>query len=177
MTDIIILDNSDGLADYAVRVLSKSYFVRFQRDDNIKELGNGYMLDIFHSRHKVKILLERCIIVLGENELFDATGYNCDAAVIANSLNTEQIESLNNCCFPVLTCGSDFSDTVSYTSISDDIVTVSLNRTVTAYSGREVQPFEFPISISDGESIYEILAVTALRILLDDFNSELGQMY
>ena len=59
-------------------------------------------------------------------------------------------------------------DTVSYTSITDEEISVSFGRTVTTLDGDEIQPFEIPVKRNDAESLYEIMAVTALRLLTGD---------
>ena len=51
-----------------------------------------------------------------------------------------------------------------------------MNREVTAFSGKKIQPLEIPLEIPMGADIYSVIAFTALRILLDDFNSEIGEL-
>ncbi len=178
MTDIIIIDRNNQLCDYAMQVLSKSYFVRSTDGQSLVQKGSGYLLYIIRTEHITQINSDSCVVILGENEQYGNIKTDCQKMyVIANSLCDSQITSLKNCACPVITCGSKSVDSVSFTSICDEIVTVSLNRSVTALSGRSVQPLEIPVHYDNEESIYNVLSVTALRILLDDFNSELGKLY
>lgn len=177
MTDIIIIDRDNRLYNYAVQTLSKSYFVRATDAESLQQKGRGYLLDIIRTEHITQIDSDSCVIILGENEQYSYITSDCQKMyVIANSLCDSQIASLKSCNCPVITCGSKNVDSVSFTSICDENVTVSLNRSVTALSGRCVQPLEIPVNYDNEESLYNVLAVTALRILLDDFDSELGRL-
>lgn len=177
MTDIIIIDRDNRLCNHAVQTLSKSYFVRATDAVSLQQKGSGYLLDIIRTEHITQIDSDSCVIILGENEQYSHITSDCHKMyVIANSLCDSQISSLRSCNCPVITCGSKSVDSVSFTSICDENVTVSLNRSVTALSGRSVQPLEIPVHYDNEESLYNVLAVTALRILLDDFDSELGRL-
>ncbi|MFR2154374.1 MAG: hypothetical protein ACLS48_06670 [[Eubacterium] siraeum] len=68
----------------------------------------------------------------------------------------------------MITCENLIMDTVSYTSITDEEISVSFGRTVTTLGGDEIQPFEIPVKRNGAESLYEIMAVTALRLLTGD---------
>lgn len=174
MTDIIIYDDNTLLFDYAVSVLSKSYKLHCFSGSKLFTKGSGYELNLIKTFDVKEILQEDCITLLGENSLYRLE--HCKSrCLIVNSLNYSQIESLkhkNN----ALTCGSSQSDSVSYTGISDEQILVSLNRSITALSGRVIHPFELPVAYSGNLSLYSVLSVTALRIMLDDFNSELGKL-
>ena len=39
-----------------------------------------------------------------------------------------------------------------------------------------MQPLELPIEIPKGVDIYSVIAFTALRVMLDDFDSEIGEL-
>ena len=75
-----------------------------------------------------------------------------------------------------ITCGFRKTDTFSYSSLSDDGVVVTLNRELTAFSGKNIQPLEIPVELHKGTDIYSVIAFTALRVMLDDFNSEIGEL-
>lgn len=177
MTDIVVIDEKSNLFDYAVDVLKKTYSVRSFDGRKLQYNGSGYQLNILKCDSIPLISADRCIVLLGEDSVYCDNASECELILVANSANNAQIESLKNCRYFTITCGNDMSDTVSYTSITDESITVSLNRTVKAMSGREIHPFEFPVENFSNQSIYEVLSVTAMRILLDDFNSELGRVY
>ncbi|MCH5323669.1 MAG: hypothetical protein J1E39_00505 [Eubacterium sp.] len=177
MTDIIVIETDTKLSEYIAREMSKNYFVRYLRGTKLTESGSGYMLDILSTESLTHICCQSAVVILGEGVEPEFNELSGKLTFIADSLDTKQLTALSRCNHPVITCGTFEKDTVSYTSITEDSVTVSLNRKVTALSGRSVQPLEFPVRMTHGYEIYHCLAVTALRILLDDFDSDLGKLY
>lgn len=168
MTDIIIIDRHESLALLAAETLSGSFEIRFCADRSLYKTGKGEILNIWRTDRLNGLITENCIIVLGEKCVSVPPIMPDSAVIIANALNREQMSALVSATGNVITCGNLIMDTVSYTSVTDDTVTVSFSRTFPTLSGREVQPFEMPVCRHNDESIYSVLAVTALRVLLDD---------
>ncbi len=177
MTDIIVIENGRELSEYIARIMSRNYFVRYFDGSRLTERGKGYMLDILSASEISQVSCQGGAVILGRGAFLDISAIHGKFTFIVESSQSEQIAALSRCSFPVMTCGAFEKDTVSYTSISDENITVSLNRNITALSGRNVQPLELPVSLMHGREIYFTLAATALRILLDDFDSELGKLY
>lgn len=168
MTDIIIIDRHEALALLAAETLSGSFEIRFCADRSLYITGKGEALSIWRTDRLNGLITENCIIVLGEKCVSIPPIMPDSAIIIANALNREQMSALASVTGNVITCGNLIMDTVSYTSVTDDTVTVSFSRTFSTLSGREVQPFEMPVCRHNDESVYSVLAVTALRVLLDD---------
>lgn len=100
-----------------------------------------------------------------------------EATIIACSENEKQIKALRRQHCHIITCGFRATDTFSYSSISDERIIVSLNREITALSGKKIQPLEIPVETTKEADIYSFIAFTALRLLLDDFESDIGRLY
>lgn len=167
MTDIIIIDRHEELSLLAVEALSGSFEIRFCAERSLYKTGTGQALNIWRTDRLNGLITENCIIVLGEKCISLPPIIPGSAIFVANAMNKEQMSAIASVTDNVITCGNLVMDTVSYTSVTDDIVTVSFGRTFTTLSGREVQPFEMPVCRNNNESIYSMLAVTALRVLLD----------
>lgn len=175
MTDIIIIDRHEELALLAAETLSRSFEIRFCADRSLYKAGKGKTLNIWRTDRLNGLVTENCVIVLGEKCVSVPRIIPDSAVIIANALNKEQMSALSRVTGNVITCGNLVKDTVSYTSVTDDTVTVSFGRTFSTLSGREVQPFEMPVYRRNDESVYSVLAVTALRVLLDasgDINAD-----
>lgn len=155
--------------------LSKTYRVTYTDGKSVFSLGSGYELTAFDYPHYDKVRAEKAIFLLKKSCIPDLDFLE-GGTVIACSENEEQIKALKNCPAHVITCGFGKTDTFSYSSIANDDIVVSLNREVTAFSGKKIQPLELPIEIPEGADIYSVIAFTALRILLDDYNSEIGKL-
>lgn len=168
MNNVIIIDDDEDVAICAVEALATSFHVRFCSGNSLYETGCGKSIYIWRTDVLHSLGAEDCIIVLGENVNAVPSFLPQSALIIANALNKQQMEILSHRNNNVITCGNLVMDTVSYTSITDEKITVSLGRAVVLPDGTEIQPFEKPVRKSTGDRIYPVLASSALRIVLGD---------
>lgn len=177
MTSIFIYgeEADKGFRFLLERSLSKTYRVTYADGKSVFSLGKGYELTAFDYPRYDSVKAEKPVFLL-KKACVPELCFSEESTVIACSENEEQIKALKDCPAHVITCGFGKTDTFSYTSIANDDVVVSLNREVTAFSGKKIQPLELPIEMPEGADIYSVIAFTALRILLDDYNSEIGKL-
>ncbi|MCL1880991.1 MAG: hypothetical protein FWF76_02300 [Oscillospiraceae bacterium] len=187
----VIGDNSDtAFSELVLLQLSCSYRVTYINENSIIQSGNGYEVVIAEFQELKCLNAPECIIVMKADGIVPSlfqTELPSKCIIIANSENAEQLSALKEVDCTVITCGISEKDTLSCSSYGSLYVTdihdaqnsslmVSLNREITAFSGRTVQPLEMPLKVTSSENIYYTLALTALRLILDDFNSELGKL-
>ena len=65
----------------------------------------------------------------------------------------------------LITCGISPKNTVSITSRTDEKITLSLNRSIRTSSGI-CEPLEFPVSVPEILSEYDIMSAFAARLLV-----------
>lgn len=177
MTTIFICGDSGDKDFYFLlkNILAKTYRVTYIEKNNLCQWGSGYELTAVDFEKFERVEFEEPVFLLKKNCVPDFA-FPEGAAVIACSENEKQMKALKNGGCHAITCGFRKTDTFSYSSLSDDEVVVSLNRELTAFSGKNIQPLELPIGIPGGTDVYSVIAFTALRVLLDDFNSEIGEL-
>lgn len=142
MTDIVIIDRHESLSLLATEILSHSFEIRYCSDKSLYKTGKGKILNIWRTDRLNGMASEKSIIVLGETCVSVPRIMPDSTVIIANAMNKEQMSVLTNVTGNVITCGNLIMDTVSYTSVTDDTVTVSFGRTFSTLSGKEIQPFE-----------------------------------
>lgn len=177
MTTIFIYgDKTDESFRHLLKtILSVTYRITYIKKNSICQWGSGYELLAADFSEYEEISVENPVFLL-KKSCIPAFIIPDNATVIACSENKEQLKALKSASCHVITCGFGKTDTFSYTSLSDEKVVVSLNREITAFSGKKIQPLEIPLEIPAGVDIYSVIAFTALRILLDDYNSEIGEL-
>lgn len=177
MTDIFITgdegDNSFKLL--LEHILSETYRITYIKGNCVFQWGKGYELLAADFPRFGKIEADNPVFLLKKDCVPDFQ-FPLKATVIACSENEEQIKALKDKSLHVITCGFGKTDSFSYSSLSEETMVVSLNRELTAFSGKKIQPLEVPVTIPQGADVYSVIAFTALRILLDDFNSEIGEL-
>ena len=177
MTTIFICGNGRDKDFYFLLkdILAKTYRVTYIEKNNLCQWGSGYELIAVDFESFERVEFEAPVFLLKKNCVPDFA-FPEGATVIACSENEEQMKALKGSGCHTITCGFRKTDTFSYSSLSDDGVVVSLNRELTAFSGKNVQPLELPLEIPEGADVYSVIAFTALRVMLDDFNSEIGEL-
>lgn len=156
-------------------ILANTYRVTYIEKNAACQWGGGYELTAVDFERFEQVEFEAPVFLLKKGCVPDFQ-FPEGATVIACSENEEQMKALKKSGCHTITCGFRKTDTFSYSSLSDEEVVVTLNRELTAFSGKNVQPLELPLEIPRGTDVYSVIAFTALRVMLDDFDSEIGEL-
>ncbi|MBQ8791028.1 MAG: hypothetical protein IJZ51_06935 [Ruminiclostridium sp.] len=175
--DVAVIDDGEELFSYIADGLEKSFYVRRFTKSGLWASGEGRTVNMVLSNEPDILVNGSRIAVLGGISDYKRMRHRVFSCCIADSTSDIQMDTLLCSDFPVITCGCSAMDTFSYTSVTDDFLTVSLNRRLVTLSGRVVQPFELPRPFRSDKKIYNVLALTAVSLLLDDDNQEYSKMY
>lgn len=175
MTDIFVVGNNDDteIEQLIKEQLSESYAVTYIKSESFIKIGNGYNL-IFFDAEKPVIKAKVGILLMKEwGKIPDRLPKEITA--IINADNSAQLEAVQKSRIRAVTCGSGSTSTISFSSETEDTLMISLNRSITALSGKIIQPLEIPAE-KRGAERYSLMSYMALRLILDDFDSELGRL-
>lgn len=175
MTDVIITGFDNGETEKLLREnLSENYCVNYIKSNSFSRFGKGYELICIESENmSIDNIGTAVILIRGGSSLPDIRTIPEGSVAIVDADSPEQLRVAEALGIYTVTCGTAASSTVSYTGESDEYLTVSLNRSISALSGRMIEPLEIPVK-KLGCNRYTIMSVTALRLILDDCNSELN---
>lgn len=176
MTSIFIIGNrGDRTLEHLIRTsLSRTYRVTYIRGNEFSEQGSGYELICFDCEFPVLAGTENAVIIAKKEAVLPDSLPTGSTAVFCSE-NEHQLGAVRKSGVFALDCGFSPMSTVSFSGSSEDKLMISLNRSITALSGREIQPLELPVERL-GADPYTLMSFTALRLLLDDFESELGRL-
>ncbi len=177
MTAICILGekNDNDFQRLFTETLADNYSITYIKDGELYQYGVGYEVAALDFSEYHCVSAEKPLFLLKKN-CVPSFEFPENAAVIAFSENEKQLLALKEQPVHVITCGFGKTDSFSYSSLSDEQIVITLNREITAFSGRKIQPLEIPTEIKKGIDLYSLIAFTALRIMLDDYNSEIGDL-
>jgi len=171
-------DNDKCLEELILSQLSKTYQVTYIKNKSLVQEGAGYEIVVADFAELKSLYVSECIIVMKSGGIVPEIPLPERSIIIVNSENAEQIAALKGVNRRVITCGASEKDTLSYSSFTADSIVISLNREITAFSGRKILPLEIPVKFEkEPKDAYSPIAFTALRLILDDFNSDLGELY
>ncbi|MCL1832358.1 MAG: hypothetical protein FWG45_05545 [Oscillospiraceae bacterium] len=170
-----------ALGEIILSQLSNSYRVTYIKSKSLVQEGNGYEIVVADFTELKSLYAPECFIVLKNGGAVPRIPLPEKTIIVVNSENIDQLNALRGVGCTVITCGASVKDTLSCSSYGfaddDNSVMVSLNREVTAFSGRKIQPLEIPLKLPKlPKDVYYAIAFTAIRLILDDFNSELGAL-
>lgn len=176
MTDIIIVGSQEdcGIEQLIKTVLSQTYRISYLKNGFYSRLGAGYEL-ICIDCGEISLTGIESPIILAKKEAALTMPLPENSTAIISAENENQLSAVKSSGVCAITCGISPTSTISFTSETEEKLTVSLNRSISALSGRTVQPLEIPINKSGFDS-YTLMSFVALRLLLDDFDSELGKL-
>lgn len=174
MTDVIITGFDNGETERLLREnLSENYCINYFGKQRFSRFGKGYRINCIESENVRIRDIGTAVILIRGGSLPDIDGISENSVVIVDADSPEQLRIAESLGMYTVTCGTAPSSTISYTGESDEYLTVSLNRSISALSGRIIEPLEIPVK-KLGYSRYPLMSITALRLVLDDCNSELG---
>ena len=180
MTTVSIIGKATdkGFEELILGKLIKSYRITYIKNKSLVQAGKGYEITVADMQELKSLYIHECIIIMKNDGVVPTIPLPEKSIIIVNSENVEQLTALKNTGATVLTCGVGDKDTLSCSSLTSDSITISLNREITAFSGRSILPLEIPVKLKKSpkmpRDVYYPIAFTALRLILDDFNSELG---
>jgi hypothetical protein len=180
MTTVFLIGDSDdtGIESLIKSNLTNTYSVTYIKESFVSRRGKGYALLIIDTPSLSEAELDECLVVMKADGVVPSAVLPEKSIVIACSENAEQLNALETFKQRVITCGKSGKDTFSYTSLTNDGIVISLNRELTAFSGKKIQPLEIPVKFTlELDNAYDIIAYTALRLILDDYDSEIGLLY
>ena len=132
-------------------------------DDQIYCEGGDSELTAVFEKNPAKIYAPDAAVVLCRaSNLEDFRGQRY---CILNSANSDDIETAKRSGGEVISCGLSLRDTVTFSSFTDDRCVISIQRPITRFDGRTVEPFELPLSVNEGDDRYAILSANLLLIL------------
>lgn len=175
MTDIFVTGNSEDteMEKLIKNRLARNYTVTYINHDSFTESGKGYNLIVMDSRSP--LINARGGVLLMKEDGDVPKELPADITAIINADNKTQLESAMQQGIRTITCGLGTTATISFSSETEEKLTVSLNRGITALSGKNIEPLEIPIE-KEQFGKYSLMSFAALRLLLDDFDSELGKL-
>lgn len=101
--------------------------------------------------------------------------FDCNSSIaIVDSGNPAVMELAFEKRLRTITCGRSSSDTLTLTSHTSDSAVVALQRSISAFDGTIIEPFEIPVVCHEMESTFYLLAVAASYCLLGQKNPLLG---
>ena len=148
------------------QLLSKKFLVYHRKALSVMQNGAGtpdFLL--LESSEIPEIFLPDSLLVLGKAEV--KIKMTQPVATVLNSSCEQAVEAARRLSLPAVTCGSRQTDTVTFSSQSEEEVLLSLQRTVYTIGGCCYDPIELPIYPPNGLDTETTLLLCGVFLLID----------
>lgn len=159
MNTVVLLGNDKVFGDSFSALLSKKCGIIHVTDKEITGNVSENSLLIIESNKKISLTSGICILKNDCKKIPEI-----DGIFIINRENARHLRLLEGR-ENVISCGSSGRDTLTFSGLDDNYITLSLQRSLTALNGVVKEPFELPVPYH-GEEIYTVLAAACTEILL-----------
>lgn len=94
-------------------------------------------------------------------------GFDTQKQVVAivDSCNQDVMKLVSETELPAITCGLSARDTITLSSINEDSAVIDLQRSITCFDGKIMEPQEIPISLCSTIDSFALMCVAAIFIL------------
>ena len=160
MIPVVVFSN-DKIAGQLKKALSDFFITSLVSENSIDIVENSQILLLQNKeKHNAKI---EGIAIFSDTCGFDIQSCSCSIAIVDNS-DTKRTEVNSNTQY--ITCGMSGKDTITFSSIDEQEVCVSLLREVKDINNNEIEPFEVSIASRSGIAEYSSFSLLALVALL-----------
>lgn len=130
------------------------------------EIFRYRLLQVIITNRPLTLMIEKAFAVfLDIDESFSETVLCPSCVAIVDSRNKNAMEILLRCGTGAIVCGKNPSDTVSFSSITDDTLTVCQQRFIKTVDGRIIEPREFPFKYKS-QSVETALLSAAVQTVI-----------
>ena len=157
--------------DYLEEELAEHYRVLRISEGCLRQNRPGkpdYLL--VESRHLGQIQMPAALLILqGSAKLEELPSIDPHTLALIDSSDERAIQLAHALGIGTITLGSGQTDTLSYSSSSDDGMVIALQRSVHSLSGKLYEPAEIPIASTEGYDPHELLLLGCVLLLSDRF--------
>lgn len=161
---VILFSGRKNKTEKEIIEILKNYGADYISDKNIHE-GNGTLTII--SEYKITdIKVENGIAVfIDETDRFNEQKLPPNIIGICEDCNKKALKILFDNNIPVISCGMGAKNTVTLSSINNDSLLATIQRSVTDMKGNEIEPEELKIKLKNKYQPFSIMASIAVLLI------------
>lgn len=104
-------------------------------------------------------------LILDDTERFNGQIFPQGIIGICEDTNITAKKLFEKSNIPVISCGMNQKNTVTFSSLNQDYLLVALQRTVTDTSGKDIEPGEYQIRLKKAYQPFSVMASAAVLLL------------
>ena len=133
-------------------------------DKEVFSRGGKFTVISEYKRADIK-MINGIAIIIDETSRFEGQIFKEGTIGICESTNKSALTIFEKSKIPIISCGNNPKNTITFSSINDDSVLLSLQRNITSFDGEEIFPCELNIKLTKKYQPFSIMASTTALLL------------
>lgn len=105
------------------------------------------------------------VIICDDTDKFDKQSLPIGLIGICEENNKNALKLFKQNTIPVICCGISPKNTVTISSFDDEVLQISLQRTITNFKGKDIGPAEFKIKLKKRYNPFSVMACISILII------------
>ena len=161
---VIMLSDKENSTDRRIAELLNHKGASIIMDNKISDQSGKFIVINHHKTFK--ITAEKGIVIATDAiNNFKKQNFPKGIIGICNQDNFNALKLFKNNNIPVITCGRGAKNTFTVSSIAEESVLLSLQRSIPDINGRYIEPCEIRVNIFKNEDLFSILAATVTMLI------------
>lgn len=132
-------------------------------DTRIEKSAHKNAITLIFANSPKLVNVKEAAVFLNQNTSAEISN---ERYLVFDSSNQSDIRAAKTSSGEVITCGLSHRDSVTFSSFTEEDCVINIQRSVTGFDGKKIEPCEVPCKISTADDKYAVLCANLLLILL-----------
>lgn len=162
---VILFSGRKSAVEKEIIEILSGYGADYISDKAVSSVGGRFTVISEYKKTDIK-LKSGIAVFIDDTDRFENQCFPDGIIGICEDRNTAALKAFKASHTPVISCGMGAKNTVTLSSFGDASLLTSLQRTVTDFKGKDIEPAEFKIKLTKKYSSFAVMAATAVLLLV-----------
>jgi len=169
---VILFSNRKSKTEREIIEILKNFGAMHISDNSISD--GDYRFTVISLYKKTDLKIKKGIAIFSDDtQRFEEQYLPFGITGICEENNKHALNLFCKNKIPVITCGMGAKNTVTLSSLNNENLLISLQRTITETNGKSTEPAEFKINLKKQYEPFSVMASVAVLLLLGIFPTEI----
>ena len=162
---VIIFSNRKSKTEQEIIEILKQFGATYISDNNIYYQDSSFTIISAYKNTKLNIK-KGIALFLDDTKKFENQILPINIIGICEENNKQALEIFYKNKIPAICCGMNAKNTITLSSLNNDDILISLQRTITQLNGNIIEPAELKINLKKQYQPFSVMASIAVLLLL-----------
>ena len=162
---VILFSGRKSTVEKEIIEILSGYGADYISDKAVSSVGGQFTVISEYKKTDIK-LKSGIAVFIDDTDRFNNQIFPDGIIGICEDNNTAALKAFKDSETPVISCGMSAKNTVTLSSFGDTSLLASLQRTVTDFTGKDIEPAEFKIKLTKRYSPFAVMASAAVLLII-----------